>query len=84
MNPDISFTRNIQKELGNILYELRVMEGYTINGLSKALGLSPPSISFKEAGKRDININDILLYASFFGLFPSDLLALAEQRAMSR
>lgn len=84
MNPDISFTRNIQKELGIILYELRVKEGYTINGLARILGLSPPSISFKENGRRDININDILIYASFFGVFPSDLLSLAEQRAMSR
>lgn len=84
MNPDILFIRNIQKELGIIMYELRVKEGYTINGLAKALGISPPSISFKESGKRNISVNDILLYASFFGLFPSDLLSLAEQRAMSR
>ena len=84
MNPDISFTKNIHKELGKILYELRISEGYTVKNLSEALGISSPAINYKEAGRRSININDLLLYASFFGLFPSDLLALAEQRAMNR
>ena len=82
MNPYISFTRNIHKELGKILYELRISEGYTVKDLSKIIGISSPAINYKEAGTRNININDLLHYASFFGLFPSDLLSLAEKRSL--
>lgn len=81
---DTEIVKYIHEEIGNIFYELRVKNGYSLNGLSRKLGMSPPSISSKEKGSNRITISDIILYATYFELHPSDLLSLAEQRALLR
>lgn len=81
---DMALIKNIHKEVGFIFYDLRVKNGYSLNALARELGLSPPSISHKEKGSYRITLSDILLYASFFSLHPSDILSIAEQRALAR
>lgn len=81
---DKAIIQRIHKEVGKIFYELRVSNGYTITALSRELGITTPTISSKEKGSIRISLMDILIYATFFNLHPSDIVSMAEQRALER
>jgi len=72
---------NLISELCNGLKERRLQLSLSIYRLSQESGVSEPAIAFYESHQRRPVVDSIAKLSWALGLMPSELLALAEERA---
>lgn len=70
--------------LSNQLIALRESRALTRRALAKKINYSYDILTAKESGKCPINSDDLAAYARFFGVYPSDIVSLAEQSLVNR
>lgn len=70
--------------LSEQLITLRESKALTRRAMAKKISYSYAVLTAKETGKSPVNSDDLAAYARFFGIFPSDILSLAEQSLVKR
>jgi len=70
--------------LSKQLIALRESRALTRRALAKQLSYSYYVLTAKETGECPVNSDDLAAYARLFGIFPSDIVSLAEQSLINR
>jgi transcriptional regulator with XRE-family HTH domain len=68
---------SMQPELGRILRKLREDRGLPLAAVAAKTGLSRSFIHIVERGRSDLSVSRLMLLCDFYGLRPSELLALS-------
>ena len=69
----------LQRALGATVRKLRQERGLTLDAFARLIKSHRPVVSRLEKGTHPPNFRTLVVYAEFFGLRPSELLAMAER-----
>lgn len=78
------FITDMNSALGTVLVSLREDKGNSAVDMAEILNVTISTYRAKEKGDSSLSTVHLAILAKYFGLFPSDILSMAEQLMVNR
>ena len=84
MNLNDLFISDMNSALGTVLVSLRDDKGISAVEMADVLNITISTYRAKEKGDSSLSTVQLAILAKYYGLFPSDILSMAEQLMVNR